>query len=95
LADYGELAQQYVDRFDQRWVRGHAAPPEELLGAADIQSLADVGNSYAMVREMRSVPFGLEDISRLAAVTSAPFLPLLLTIWSPEELILRIIQVVF
>jgi hypothetical protein len=25
LADYGELAQQYVDRFDQRWVRSRAA----------------------------------------------------------------------
>jgi len=95
LADYGELAQQYVDRFDQRWVRGDAARSEELLGAADIQSLADLGNGYALVREMRSVPFGLEDISRLAAVTAAPFLPLLLTIWSPEELILKIIQVVF
>jgi len=48
-----------------------------------------------MVREMSPVPFGLEVISRLAAVTAAPFLPLLLTIWSPEELILKIIQVVF
>ena len=44
---------------------------------------------------MRAVPFGLEDISRLAAATAAPFLPLLLTIFSPEELILRIIKVVF
>ena len=95
LADYGQLAQQYVDRFDQRWVLGEAPPSEELLGAADIQSLADLGNSYAMVREMRSVPFGLEDISRLAAVTAAPFLPLMLTVWSPEELILRVIRVVF
>jgi len=44
---------------------------------------------------MRVVPFGLDDISRLAAVTAAPFLPLLLTIWSPEELIMRIVKVVF
>ena len=95
LADYGRLAQQYVDRFDQRWVHGEVVPSEDLLGAADIQSLADLGNSYALVRDMRPVPFGLEDISRLAAVTAAPFLPLLLTIWSPEELITRILQVVF
>jgi len=57
----------------------------EPLGTSDIQSLADIGNSYALVREMRAVPFGLEDISRLAAVTAAPLLPLLLTIFSPEE----------
>ena len=96
LADYGLLAQRYVDGFEQRWILADLpVPPEELLGAADIQSLADLGNSYGMVRDMRSVPFGLEDISRLAAATAAPLLPLLLTIFSPEELITRIIKVVF
>ena len=95
LADYGLLAQRYVDSFEQKWVVDDSAPSEELLGAADIQSLADLGNSYAMVREMRAVPFGLEDVSRLAAATAAPLLPLLLTIFSAEELIMRIIKVVF
>jgi hypothetical protein len=95
LADYGQLAQRYVESFDQKWVLRDPANSEELLGAADIQSLADLGNSYALVREMRAVPFGLEDISRLAAATAAPLLPLLLTIFSPEELIMRIIKVVF
>jgi hypothetical protein len=95
LADYGQLAQRYVESFDQKWVLRDPDNSEELLGAADIQSLADLGNSYALVREMRAVPFGLEDISRLAAATAAPLLPLLLTIFSPEELIMRIIKVVF
>jgi hypothetical protein len=44
---------------------------------------------------MRMVPFGLDDITRLAAVTAVHFMPLLLTIWSPEELIMRVIKVVF
>jgi hypothetical protein len=95
LADYALLAQRYVDDFEQRWVMEGPAPSGELLGAADIQSLADLGNSYGMVREMRSVPFGLEDISRLAAVTAAPLVPLLLTVFSLEELVMRIIKVVF
>jgi hypothetical protein len=95
LAGYGLLAQRYVDSFEQKWVVRDPANFDELLGAADIQSLADLGNSYAMVREMRPVPFGLEDIARLAAATAAPLLPLLLAIFSPEELILRIIKVLF
>jgi len=95
LADYGQLAQRYVDGFEQRWIAAERAPSEELLGAADIQSLADLGNSYAMVRDMRSIPFGLEDITRLAAATAAPLLPLLLTIFSPEDLLMRIIKIVF
>jgi hypothetical protein len=44
---------------------------------------------------MRSVPFGLDDILRLAVAAAAPFFPLLLTVWSPEELILHLIKVVF
>jgi hypothetical protein len=95
LADYGLLAQRYVDRFEQKWVLEDPALSGELLGTGDIQSLADLGNSYAMVREMRPVPFGLEDISRLAVTTAAPLLPLLLTIFTPEELIMRVIKVVF
>jgi hypothetical protein len=95
LADYGLLAQRYVDSFERRWFLGDRASSEEILGTADIQSLADLGNSYALVRDMRPVPFGLEDISRLAAATATPLLPLLLTIFSPEELIMRVIKVVF
>jgi hypothetical protein len=95
LAEYGLLAQRYVESFEQKWVLRNSAPSEELLGSGDIQSLADLGNSYAVVSEMRTIPFGLQDITRLAIATAAPFLPLLLTIFSPEELILRIIKVVF
>src|SRR5260370_39782720 len=95
LADYGLLAQRYIESFQQKWVLDDAAPTDELLGASDIQSLADLGNSYGLVRDMRSVPFGLEDISRLAAATAAPLVPLLLTIFSPEELLMRIIKVLF
>jgi hypothetical protein len=93
LADYGLLAQRYVDEFEQKWVV--AQPTQELLGTGDIQSLADLGNSYAVIREMRRVPFGLQDISRLAIATAAPMAPLLLTVWSPEEVLSRIIKLVF
>ena len=94
LAEYGLFAQRYVESFDQKWVRG-PSPSDELLGTGDIQSLADLGNSYEIVREMRVVPFGLQDISRLALAAAVPLSPLLLTIFSFEELIIRVVQVVF
>jgi hypothetical protein len=94
LADYAQVAQGYVDGFEEKWVL-NKPPSEEVLGSADIQSLADLNNSYDVVRSMRAVPFGLEDISRLAAATAAPLLPLLLTILTPEELIMRVIKIVF
>jgi hypothetical protein len=94
LADYGLLAQRYVESFDQKWVR-ESLPSAELLGTGDIQSLADLGNGYEVIREMRTVPFGLQDISRLAIATATPLSPLLLTIFSFEELLIRIFKVVF
>jgi hypothetical protein len=95
LGEYGLLASRYVQGFEEKWVHGEAAKGDELLGSGDIQSLADLGNSYSAVREMRVVPFGLEDITRLAAATAAPLLPLGLTIFSLEELIVRLVKIVF
>jgi hypothetical protein len=94
LADYAQVAQGYVDRFEDKWVLS-TPPSEEVLGSGDIQSLADLNNSYDVVRGMRPVPFGLDDMARLAAATAAPLTPLLLTIFSPEELIMRLVKIVF
>jgi hypothetical protein len=96
LANYGLLAQRYVDAFQKKWVfEREPVPADELLGTGDIQSLADLGNSYAIVQEMRIVPFGLKDMSRLAASTAAPMVPLLFLVWSPEEVIREVVKVVF
>jgi len=95
LADYGLLANRYVEGFEQKWVEGNVIETDELLGSGDIQSLADLGNSYAAVKEMRAVPFDLQDMGRLAAVTAAPLLPLGLTVFSFEELVMRIVKILF
>jgi hypothetical protein len=95
LGDYGRLASRYVEGFEEKWVRPRASSEEELLGSGDIQSLADLGNSYTVVKEMRLTPFGLKDVTRLALVTAAPLLPLTLMIFSLEELVTRLIKILF
>jgi hypothetical protein len=95
LARYGNLANKYVTAFDEKWLDSDKNNDEPILGTADIQSLADLGNSYAGVREMRIVPFGLRDIARLGAATVVPLLPLLLMIMPLEELVMRIIKIIF
>jgi hypothetical protein len=95
LSDYGQLASCYVEEFEKKWVLGSASRLNELLGTGDIQSLADLGNSYTVIGEMRPVPFGLQDMTRLAAATAAPLVPLGLTIFSLEELVIRLIKIIF
>ena len=94
LGDYGGFAQRYVREFDSKWLRGEA-PDEPLVGSSDIQSLADLGNSFQVIREIRFVPFSKETVLQLAIVTLAPVAPLLLTMISFEELMKRLLSAVF
>jgi hypothetical protein len=94
LREYGGLASRYVQQFDDKWVR--SAPPagESLVGTADLQSLADLGNSFAVVREMRTLPFGLQTLYRLAVALVLPLVPLLLTEFDVEQLLDRLFRMV-
>lgn len=95
LREYGSLAQRYVRDFDEKWLRGGAPAEEALVGSADIQSLADLGNSFEVVRGMRSVPFTKEAVFQLAVLTLLPLLPLTLTMISLEQLLETVLKVVF
>ena len=95
LGEYGVLAQRYVREFDTKWVRGARDPGEPLMGSADIQSLADLANSFEVIRTMRMVPFSKETVFQLGVVTLAPLLPLTLTMISLEELLKRLLNAVF
>jgi hypothetical protein len=94
LARFGSLAEEYVMDFDQKWLR-RKVNDEQLLGSGDIQSLADLGNSYAVVGEMRAVPFATEDVLWLVGASVVPMLPLLLTIMPLDQLVTEGIKMVF
>jgi hypothetical protein len=89
------LAERYVRAFDTKWLRNQTPVNEPLLGSGDIQSLADMGNSFAVVQNMRIVPIKKEDVLRIAAATLAPIVPLALTMMSLEELLKTLFGVLF
>ncbi|MFZ1219568.1 MAG: hypothetical protein WAO00_09760 [Chthoniobacterales bacterium] len=95
LREYGILAARYAREFHHKWVRGGAPADEPLLGSGDIQSLADLGNSYAVVKEMKVAPFSMQAVLQLAVITLLPVAPLLLTMIPLEELLERLLKVVF
>lgn len=94
LAEYGTFASSYVMDFDEKWLRNKASG-EPLLGTGDIQSLADLDNSFAVVREMRAIPFVMDDVVRLLIAAAAPLIPLLLTIMPLEQLVTQAIKILF
>lgn len=95
LREYGTLAQQYVRNFDAKWVRGSGGADEPMLGSGDIQSLADLGNSFAVIEDMRVVPVSKQAMLQLAVATVAPIVPLLLTLMPLEELLKKLFGILF
>jgi len=75
---YGELVARYDRDFQRKWIDGGASPGEVLLGSPDIQSLADMGNSFEFVRRMRITPIDRAAVIKLFIATALPVMPLLL-----------------
>jgi hypothetical protein len=94
LARYGKFASVFVTDFDQKWLESNLHGESSLAGE-DIQALADLDNSFAVVRKMRFVPISTDDILLLFHVTLVPFLPLLLTIMPLDQLITRALKLTF
>jgi hypothetical protein len=78
FADYMGLASRYVREFEAKWVSSPTAANEPLLGSSDIQSLADLSNSTARVRDLRLAPVSRRFVLSVAIAAALPFLPLTL-----------------
>jgi hypothetical protein len=93
LLEYGALAERYVRRFDAKWLHGRASASEELMGSADIQSQADLGSNYEVVRTMSVTPLCLQSMMPLAIATLAPIVPLMLTLIPLNELLKKLLGI--
>ncbi|HMO45996.1 MAG TPA: hypothetical protein PKB14_08180 [Rubrivivax sp.] len=73
LTTYGALVGRHHRAFEAKW--GHAAasaPGDELLGAPDMSSLADIAASYEAVKNMLPVPVTKESLVPLTVAVLLP-----------------------
>lgn len=94
LARYGNFATGLVSDFDEKWLKT-GADGLPMLASEEIQTVADLDNSFRVVREMRYVPISPHDVCMLFVVTTAPFLPLLLTVMPVDQLLVEAVKLVF
>jgi hypothetical protein len=93
LLQYGNLGNEYTSAFHGKWILDLDRTKEPLLGTADIQSLADLGNSYAFVRKMNLVPMQLYTPIYLILACVIPMAPLALTMMPLEEILKMALKV--
>jgi hypothetical protein len=86
LYEYGTLATTYTGSFDRKWISRTEERDDALLGSADIQSLADLGNSYTFIENMNVFPVTPKTPLILALACLLPMSPLLLTVISLKDM---------
>jgi hypothetical protein len=94
LFEYGALAEKYTSSFDNKWITKKGEGAESLLGTPDIQSLADLANSFSVIEETRAVIFNKQDVIYLAILSAIPFLPLLFFVYGIDVLLKNVVQLI-
>jgi len=89
---YGIMASHFVNLFYRKWV-DNAAPGTSVLGAADIQSLADLSNSFAATRDMNIIPFSFKNVLQLVLLITLPILPLVFTLLPMLDIVRAVVKV--
>ena len=94
LMEYGTLGSEYTQAFYRRWI-GKTEPSEEsLLGTGDIQSLADLGNSFEIIRKMRILPVELSDFIAFVLPGLIPALPLAITVMPLGQIVKGLLKLI-
>lgn len=93
--EYDIVANQYVTEFHQKWIHPGSKSDKGLLGTSDIQSLADLSNSFSVSAHMRVFPFGKNIVLFIVCVTALPFIPLIFTIIPLDKMIGQMVKIIF
>lgn len=92
LDDYGSLGTAYARDFDDKWIRGVVPGREPLLGTPDIGSLADLGGSFSVIRDMKIVLIDKKLLLGLAIPTILPMIPLLILATPTDKLVHAVLK---
>lgn len=94
LEEYGKLATAYTGSFHRKWIKDDPPNSEPLLGTGDLQSLADLGNSYALIEHMNILPVNPRTPIQLAIASLVPLVPLLFTVMPAKDVLKLLFKVV-
>lgn len=93
IFDYGALGTAYTQSFDRKWVHpGNRSENEPLLGTSDLQSLADLYNSFSIVRQMKVVLIDKKVLLGLAIPVTLPMIPLIVMATPMDQLVRAVLK---
>jgi hypothetical protein len=88
------LATSYTAAFHHKWITKDQEASEPLLGTGDLQSLADLGNSFGFIKGMNALPMNPRTPIHLVLACLIPMSPLLLIILPMKEVLQIVVKAV-
>jgi len=80
IVEYGILGQMQSSDFHKKWIRHRSGHEAEFLTADESSTLADFGQSYERIEQMRPFPADRGDLVALAVSVVLPMLPVILAV---------------
>jgi len=94
LIEYGRFANTYTASFDRKWIHCVEKPTEPLLGTGDIQSLADMGNSFGFIEGTRIAPISRKLVLQLGVQAAIPLAPVIILGTPTAELVHELMKMI-
>jgi len=74
ILEYTAFGARYTQLFERKWIEQRGSGPDP-LGTNDVQSLADLDHTFAIVRQVRTIPIDPYAVIPLALAIAAPMIP--------------------
>lgn len=92
LLEYGALVTIHNQQFDRKWIQKEQSPDEVILGNPHPSSLADLGSSFAVIRQMRIIPIDKQALVTLALAAALPMVPVVFLATPVDELVRLVLK---
>ena len=92
LFEYGALVTVHNQLFDRKWIQKDHPADVVVLGNRDPSSLADLGSSFAVIRQMGIVPIDKPTLVSLALAAALPMVPVVLLSTPADDLIRLVLK---
>jgi hypothetical protein len=92
LRDYGGLVTKHNQLFEAKWIDDDGPERQSILGNQDPSSLASLGNSFTVVRQMGIVPIDKPTLVTLALAAALPMILVLLFVTPANEVVHAVLK---
>ncbi len=92
IIDYATLSTRFGRKYHARWIEG-AEPQDELDEQIDASFVADFNAVYETATSLKPIPVTLRNVIAVFIMLALPYILIMLTQFSPEQIVARLVDI--